>query len=71
MYCLSGGGAGQNYNLTFKFEGGVFKLCWGGPARAGLARPAWPGPAREVPLIRAPRGPETLLQVLRWTGGVY
>ena len=61
MFCLGGSGAGQNYNLTFKLEGGAFKLYWGGPVGAGLARPgparpgsAWLGSARTGPAQPGP-----------------
>ena len=66
MFCLGGGGAGQKLQADIQIRRGTFKLRWGGPARAGLARP---GPAREVPLIRAPRGPKHYYRYYAGRGG--
>ena len=64
MFCLGGGGAGQKLQADIQIRRGTLKLRWGGPARAGLARP---GPGGTF--NKGPGGPETLLQVLRRTGG--
>ncbi len=71
MFCLGGGGAGQKLQADIQIRRGTFKLRWGGPARAGLARPGPAGPGPGGTFNKGPEGPETLLQVLRRTGGVY